>query len=131
MIEAELQAHCLLHPETSQWLSEIHKSEKNLMEMVAELSTCDPRRLAALNPALLRRVVNSQHGIHLRVATTLKPIQDMIMIQRSQASSLPTSEGDPIPLRGLFKKMIRKTAIVERTPEEEIEYQYFHREAAQ
>jgi hypothetical protein len=32
--------------------------------------------------------------------------------------------------RGLFKQMARKMVVIERTPDEEIEYQSFHRTAA-
>ena len=131
MIELELQTHCLSHPEASKWFKDVHGNNNNLIELIADIPIADHRRLAALNPALLRRVVNAQHGVHLSLANTLKPIQDMVLIQRSQASILPVSKGDPVSLRGLFKKMTKKTAIVKRTPSEEIEYQFFHREAAQ
>jgi hypothetical protein len=131
MIELELQAHCLSHPEASKWFKEVHRNNDSLIDIIADIPVTDHRRLAALNPTLLRRVVKAQHGVHLSLANTPKPIQDMILIQRSQASILPVSEGDPVSLRGLFKKTTKKTAIVERTPSEEIEYQFFHRDAAQ
>ncbi|KFZ18087.1 hypothetical protein V502_04301 [Pseudogymnoascus sp. VKM F-4520 (FW-2644)] len=55
------------------------------------------------------------------ITSTMKPIMDMAIIQRSQASVLPVSEGEPIHLRGLFKCITRKTTVVERTPDEEIQ----------
>ncbi|PGH03058.1 hypothetical protein AJ80_08753 [Polytolypa hystricis UAMH7299] len=100
------------------------------MDEVAKLPALDHRILAALNPCHLRHAVQSFKGIHLRVSTRFKPVMDLVMIQRSLASILPVTTGQPMSLRGLFPKIIRKTATIERLPNEEVEYQYFHREAA-
>jgi hypothetical protein len=130
MIEAELKVCCEIDPEISDWLSAIYRDNKDIWEQVVRLEPANPRRLAALDPRLLKRVVTAKTGIHLRVAEAVKPILDMVMIQRSQGSTLPTSDETGVSLKGLFKKMIRQTATVSRRPEEEMEYQFWHRKAA-
>jgi hypothetical protein len=129
MIQAELLGYAETDPAISAWLEEMNDKDQTIAA-VADLPALDKRRLAALNPKLLRRVVTSRKGIHVKVASTCKVLLDMALLQRSLASVLPVSQGEPIALRGLFKKWIRKTAVVERTREEEVEYQFFHREAA-
>lgn len=57
-------------------------------------------------------------------------ILDITFIPRSQASALLVADGAPVHTRGLLKKMNRGTAVVDRSVEEKIEYQYFHRAAA-
>jgi hypothetical protein len=91
----------------------------------------DYRRVRALDPVPLRRAATSLTGLHLSVANKFKETLDLAAIQRSSASVLPVSRGEPIPLRGLFQKIIRKTAVIERQPNEEVEYQYWHRIAAE
>lgn len=130
MIRIELQAHCDQNPTISDWLASVAESSKSLMEEVAELPVTDPRRLAALDPRLIKESISSKHKIHLKVSAHSYLIQDILMIQRCLASLLPVKEGAPIPLKGLFKQMTRKTAIIERNADEEIEYEMFHREAA-
>lgn len=127
MIEAELKVHCEIDPEISEWLCAIYRDNEAIWEKAIRLEPADSRRLAVLDPRLLRRIVTAKTGIHLRVTEALKPILDMVMIQRSQGATLPTSDGS---LKGLFKKMIRKAAIASRRPEEEMEYQFWHRKAA-
>jgi hypothetical protein len=64
------------------------------------------------------------------VASYSQAAQEMIMIQRYNASNLPLQNGSPVSLKRLFQKMTRKTAIVERLPADQLEYQIWHREAA-
>lgn len=130
MAEAELEAHCGLYPHAYKWLQERRTNNDDLMSSLAALPRSDKRRLAAVDPEPLRQVVNSRHHIHLRVSLNVKTPLDIALIQRSSASSLPVSSGDPIPLKGLFKKIVRRTAIVERTPAEDVEHDYFHLDAA-
>jgi hypothetical protein len=130
MAEIELQAQCEQDPNISEWLSDIASNNGDVIKEVATLPITDPRRLAALDPQLMRKVISSKKGIHLRVASHFEVVQDMVMIQRCLASTLPVKNGEPISLKGLFKKLVRKTAIVERFPHEELEYQLYHREAA-
>jgi hypothetical protein len=131
MAEQELQRHVAKTPRASDWLVGIATNQEDLLTKVDELLTTDPLRLAALNPRELSRVLHSKaKDIHRRVLVRFKPVLEMTMIRRSAASFLPVEVGEPIPLRGLFKKKIRKTARIERRLEEEVEYQLFHRQAA-
>jgi hypothetical protein len=97
-------------------------SKKTLIEEVANLPKADPRRLATLNPSHLRRILSSKENIHLQISENVGAILDIISIQRSSASSLPVSQGEPISLRRIFKKINRKTAFIKRKKDEEIEY---------
>jgi hypothetical protein len=131
MVKYELMAACDEDPSISEWLADVARStDKDLMQELRELPVTDSRRLKALDPQLLRRAISSKRNLHLKVANHFDLVQDIVMIQRCLASSLPVKNGEPIPLRGLFKKLVRKTAIVERFPTEELEYQLFHRDAA-
>jgi len=131
MVKYELMAACDEDPSISEWLAEVTRStDKDLMQELRKLPVTDSRRLKALDPQLLRKAISSKKNLHLKVANHFDLVQDIVMIQRCLASSLPVKNGEPIQLRGLFKKLVRKTAIVERFPAEELEYQFFHREAA-
>lgn len=121
MAKAQLDAHCSLHPEDEKWIEERRENNNDLMAPLAALPKSDMRRLVALDPNPLRQVVHSRQRIHLKVSANVKTPLDIALVQRSSASSLPVSSGDPIPLKPLFKKIIRRTAIVERTPEEDDE----------
>ncbi|OBT82958.1 hypothetical protein VE02_08180 [Pseudogymnoascus sp. 03VT05] len=125
MVKIELATRITMDPSIREWID-----SNDDINAVLSLGPLDPRRLSALDPQRIKDAVRPYKGIHVRVATTLKPIMDLTMVQRSQASVLPVSDGEAIHLRGLFKRLSRKTAIVERTPDETIEYQMFHRTAA-
>lgn len=56
-------------------------------------------------------------------------ILDVTFIPRSQASALLVADGVSVHTRGLFKKMNRGTAVVDRSVEEKIE-SFFYRAAA-
>lgn len=94
------------------------------------LERTDPRRLAVVNLEILKRILKSQRALHVRVAVTLDTILNVAMIQRSRASVLPVYAREPMPMKSLFKKLIMKTALIERDPGEEVEYENFHRQAA-
>jgi hypothetical protein len=106
------------------------RKDGNLVHELRALPVLDPRRLAALDPRLLKRALSNKKGVHLNVANIYDFVQDVLIIQRSQASVLPVENGEPITLKHLFKRLTRRTAVIERYPVEEIEYQCFHREAA-
>lgn len=129
MAQTELEAHCQDDNEAADWLRNVHVERLNLLDEVADLDPLDTRRLAVLNPSILKRTLRSQK-VHILVSTQFKAVLDQVMIQRSLASELPMEKGQPIPLKNLFKKMIRKTATTEFVGAEEIEYQYWHRRAA-
>jgi hypothetical protein len=131
MAKNELEAQCDLDPSISELLSEIAQNdEKDIVAEASALPVTDPRRLAVLDPRLVRQSISSKKGIHLKVSTQFEIVQNILMIQRCLGSDLPVKTGEPIPLRGLFKKLTRKTAVIERLPSEELEYQLFHRDAA-
>ncbi|KAI9646984.1 hypothetical protein NHQ30_004985 [Ciborinia camelliae] len=113
--ETVLQAHLISNPSAASWMEYIDTCDLDLTEEIEKLDPCDPRRLAALNPAILHRVVRSSR-VHVRIASEFKIVSDMVMIQRSLSSSLPQADGDLISLKPLFKKVIRRTAIAERAP---------------
>jgi hypothetical protein len=129
MVEIEFEAHCAQNPDHSDWLSRTTTDRDEFLDQIEALPPVDIRRLSVLNPALMRDILRSRR-VHVDVSMGLKVLLDCTMIQRSLASTLPVSEGEPISLRPLFKRVTRKTAIIQRYPEEELEYQYFHREAA-
>jgi hypothetical protein len=129
MVEIEFEAHCAQNPDDSDWLSRTTTDRDEFLDQIEALPPVDIRRLSVLNPALMRDILRSRR-VHVDVSMGLKVLLDCTMIQRSLASTLPVSEGEPISLRPLFKRVTRKTAIIQRYPEEELEYQYFHREAA-
>jgi hypothetical protein len=131
MAQNELQAHCEMDHESAQWLSDVRIFDLDLVDEISKLRPSDPLRLAVLNPKNLSKSLNRSGDIHLSVSKQFKCVLDIALIQRSLASVLPVTAGDSIPLRGLFKKITRKTTVIARTPEEEVEYQYFHRQAAQ
>ncbi|OBT86897.1 hypothetical protein VE02_03857 [Pseudogymnoascus sp. 03VT05] len=126
----ELAARCLLDHTMLAW-QDAAEATGNIPKATTALHTTDPRRLSIINPEILKRLLKSQRsGLHVRVAGTLDTILNIAMIQRSRATVLPMSVGEPLEMRSLFKRMIVKTAVIERDPSEEIEYQSFHREAA-
>lgn len=129
MVEDELQAHCKQNPDDSDWFLRATGNCHELLDEVEKLPPLDIRRLSVLNPVVMKNIIGSD-TVHVDVSTGLKVLLDYTMIQRSLASTLPVLEGDPISLRPLFKKITRKTAIIERNPDEELEYQLFHRKAA-
>jgi hypothetical protein len=129
MVQIEFEAHCAQNPEDSDWLSRATTDRDEFLDQVEALPPLDIRRLSLLNPALMRDILRSRR-VHVDVSTGLKVLLDCTMIQRSLASTLPVSDGEPISLRPLFKRVTWKTTIIQRYPEEELEYQYFHREAA-
>jgi len=130
LVEQELAILAEKDEEISSSLYRIISNDEDLVAAVKDLPKTDPRRLAVLNPKLLDRALQSKKSIHLKVSQHLDIIQDILFVQRCQASSLPQKNGPPVPLRGQFQKMTRKTAVIERLPVEELEYQIFHREAA-
>jgi hypothetical protein len=131
MARKDLTEYYNANPEALKWAERVEDNDGVILDEIEDLPATDPRRLVALNPAPLRRVTMSRTGVHLNVAKRFKATLDISTIQRSSASVLPVSQGDPIPLKGLFKKVLRKTAIIERQPDEELEYQYWHRLAAE
>jgi hypothetical protein len=130
MIEAEWKVFCLANPEGSKWIQDIISWDADVFEEITKLPITDKRRLYAFSPFMLSHAINSVSDVHLKVATVVKALLDMSLIQRSRSSLLPVSTGTPISMRSKFKPMIRKTAITPRRPEEELEYQCWHREAA-
>jgi len=130
MARIELDTRCQLEPNISNWLMKLAQKDGNLVQELRALPVLDSRRLAALDPRLLRRALSNKKGVHLNVANIFEFVQDVLIIQRCQASVLPVEKGEPVTLKHLFKKLTRRTAIIERHAGEEIEYQHFHREAA-
>ena len=126
MIEVELAAHCLDNKDTSDWLTAISLGDgaDDIFGSVAALPKADVRRLAAFSPMQLNRILNSRSSMHLKIASSVGVLLDMALIQRSTTGSLPQKDGPPIPLKDLFKKINKKTTIIEQTPGKKIEYQY-------
>ncbi|KAH0346279.1 hypothetical protein KCU83_g7430, partial [Aureobasidium melanogenum] len=111
-------------------LKEIRGSNEPF-ERLDSLERTDPLRLYCINAKMLMPIVTAdQDVIHKLVMAKLKPVLETVMIRRSASSELPVTEGEPIQLRGMFKKFIRKTVSISRNDEDELEYQLWHREAA-
>lgn len=131
MAETELTMYVARNPAAGAWLAEIVEAKENVLDIVDDLEPMNPLRLAALNPkALQGSVTRKVDNVHRIVSRRFKPVLELSMIRRSAGSVLPVSVGNSVPLRDLFKKKIRKTAVIERRLDEEMEYQMFHREAA-
>ena len=50
------------------------------MDEMRQLYPLDPRRLAALDPALIRSALSSKGHVHVRVAITIQLMLDIAMI---------------------------------------------------
>lgn len=131
MAQTEVEALCKVDPEASEWLFNVRNDGLDLVDELRKLPDDDARKLSILDPKPVRTLLNRRTDTHIGVSKYINSVQDLALVQRSLASVLPVSEGDPIELRGMFQKIIRKTAVIERNPDEEVEYQFFHREAAQ
>lgn len=116
-------------PSIASKMQDIQASD-NPFPLLDALEPTDPLRLYSINAKLLLPVVNTdQDSIH-KVVMRLKPVLEVVMIRRSASSELPVTTGEPIKLREMFKKIVRKTVSVSRTAEDELEYQIWHRRAA-
>ncbi|KAH0288518.1 hypothetical protein KCU62_g5009, partial [Aureobasidium sp. EXF-3399] len=116
-------------PSIAAKMQDIQASDAPFAEL-DQLDPTDPLRLYAINARLLLPVVNAdQDAIH-KVVMKLKPVLETVMIRRSASSELPVTTGEPIKLRDMFKKIVRKTVSVSRIGEDELEYQIWHKQAA-
>ena len=59
MIQLELQTYCIANPEASERLKGAYRGTDGITEILADILATDRRRLEALNPTLLRRVINA------------------------------------------------------------------------
>lgn len=126
---SELYKYLTAHPDRAPLLQSWRANSK-IYEELDKLDPTDPLRLKAVDPQLLTPVV-SKGAVHTQIVSKLKSVLETTMIRRSASSNLPNSTGQSTPLRPLFKKIHRRTAKVSRRPNDEYEYQLFHRIAAE
>lgn len=127
----ELNKYLEDNEEARLWLKELDTKSLDLLRELDNIPADSPLQLAAADPKMLSKATSHRHtAIHTSVLARVRPIVDLLMIRRSPASILPVSVGEPVSLRPLFKRINRRTAICRRRPDEDVEYQFFHREAA-
>lgn len=103
----------------------------NQPNFLAKLERLDPVRILAMNPKPLAAIFRDTGSLHLKVTSSFTILLDVICIQRSRASNLPMATGDTIALRPLFKRISYRTASVALKAQEQMEYQMWHRRAAE
>lgn len=101
---------------------------KNVKAGLSRLDQYSPLRAVILDPQMIRKAVKAKKAErHTAVAECFSLILDLIAIQRSQGSSLFTSDGQPVLLRHKFKNVICRTISLEMHLTEKPEYQAHHR----
>jgi hypothetical protein len=95
-----------------------------------ELKDDDVRRLALLNPYSLKRLLQSND--RPLIATCFPLLEELIVIRRTTASCIPRdfTGKNFFNIRDLVKPHHMRTRKLERTTEEEAEFQWLHRDAA-
>lgn len=83
-----------------------------------------------LDPKVLNAWLLAEERQHLEIVQFLTLALDQVLIQRSQASTLPALKMAPISLKNLFKEVRMSTANALFFPYELATYQMLHLEAA-
>ncbi|KAL5372897.1 hypothetical protein DPSP01_013126 [Paraphaeosphaeria sporulosa] len=97
---------------------------------VAKLEHSDVRRLAVLNPYTVKALVKSDN--RPLIAEFFPMIEELITLRRNQASIIPRNEARSTfcNLREMIKPHWIKTRPLQRKASEEVEFQWFYRDAA-
>lgn len=104
---------------------------KEVYEKIASLERLDNGKKKLLDPVVLRQILGKEAGKHVAVASYCDLLMNLIAIQRGPASSLPRSNRESIPMKGLFKKVTYITKEIGMHPDEIQEYQHRHRLSAE
>ncbi|KAI4648529.1 uncharacterized protein J4E79_010151 [Alternaria viburni] len=96
-----------------------------------DLEDDDPHRLGVLNPYSAKLLLESENMP--LVATCFPLIEQLMVLRRTTASRIPRdpSRKDFYSLRDLIKPHHMRTRVLARLPEEEAEFEWLHRDAAQ
>lgn len=103
---------------------------KEMCQRLRKFDRCDPKRRILLDTSILQKLLRNSADPHATVAEYFCLLMDMVAIQRSSASKLPTSDRKGIAMRDLFKQVLYKTAFMTLAPHEVQEYQHRHQKAA-
>ncbi len=103
------------------------KKNGNVLTALHDLDEDDPK---SMDPSRINSIFRYKKSLLKRLVTQFHVMAEFSMIKRSSASALTNSDGSSIPLKPLFKKQIRKLAVLPRAPLVETEYQWFHLSAA-
>jgi hypothetical protein len=116
----EVQEWCQKYVGTLSVYSEGKKLEKH-----------DVRRLALLSPHSAKILLQSDN--RPMIATYFPLIEELCVLRRTTASRVPRDQKETqfFDIRDLVKPHHMLTRVVERTVEEENEFQWLHRDAAQ
>ncbi|CAA9966438.1 Helicase C-terminal [Pyrenophora teres f. maculata] len=114
---------------TQKWYDE-HVGSLSVYTAADKLAHDDVRRLALINPASAKSLLQLKE--RPIIATCFPLIEDLIVLRRTTASSIPRDihGNDFYRLRDLIKPHHMITLWTKRVPEEELEFQWMHRDAS-
>lgn len=89
------------------------------------------RRLALLSPYSAKLLLQS--GNRPLIAECFPLIEDLIVLRRTTASRIPRDDSREVfyELRSLIKPHHMRTRVLDRTPDEEAEFEWLHLDAAE
>jgi hypothetical protein len=118
-----------LHKDDREWIQK-RIGHLSAYSDAAKLSKTDVRRLVVLNPLSAKALL--QCKLSPLIAEHYPLIEDLIVIRRSTSSRIPRNPERTAfyNIRDEVKKHFMKTRTLERTTDEEAEFEWLHRDAA-